>query len=55
MALGNILLYLMVYENSFLLVVRVEQDLTVRVGGVKGFIERGRTWVDNMFSREIVE
>ena len=29
--------------------------MTVGVGGVKGFEERGRTWGDNIFYRDIVE
>ena len=37
---GDILVDLMVDETLFLLIVRVEPDLTVGVGGVKGFEKR---------------
>ena len=37
---GDILVDLMVDETLFLLIVRVKPDLTVGVGGVKGFAER---------------
>ena len=40
MSLEDILVDLMVDETLFLLIVRVEPDLTVGVGGVKGFEER---------------
>ena len=55
MALGDILVDLMVDETSFLLVARVWIYLTVGVGGVKGFAERGWTCGDKMFGRYIVE
>ena len=45
----------MVDEKLFPFVVRVETDLMVRVGGVKGFSERGWTRGEKMFSRYIVE
>ena len=44
----------MVDETFFLLVVQVDPELTAGVGGVKGFTERGWTWGDKMFSRDIV-
>ena len=50
-ALGGILVELMVDDTLFLLVVRVDTDLTVRVVGVKGFAERGWTWGDKVFGR----
>ena len=46
---------LMVDETLFLLVVQFDPDLTVGVGGVKGFTERGWTRGHKMFSRDIVE
>ena len=55
MALGYLLVDLMVDETSSLLVVLFYPYLTVRVGGIKGFSERGCTWEDNMFCRYIVE
>ena len=55
MALRNIPVDLVVYETSFLLVVRVDPDLTVRVVGVKEFSERGWTRGKKMFVRYIVE
>ena len=55
MALGDILVDLMFYETSFLLVVPVDPELTVGVGGVKGFEERGWTWEEKIFSRDIFE
>ena len=55
MALGDLLADLMVDETLFLIVVQVEPDLTVRVGGVIGFAERWQTWVEKMFGRDIVE
>ena len=55
MDLGDLLVYLMVYETLFILVVRVETDLTVGVGGVKGFSYRGWTWGEKMFIINIVE
>ena len=45
----------MVDETLFLIIVKAEPDLMVRVGGVKGFAERGWTWVEKMLSRDIVE
>ena len=45
----------MVDKTLFLFVARVKPDLTVRVGGFKGFEERGWKWVDKMFFRDIVE
>ena len=41
-------------DTLFLLIVRVDPDLKVRVEGVKGFVERGWKWEDKMFSRDIV-
>ena len=55
MSLGDPLVDLMVYETSFLLVVRVYLDLTVGVRGIKGFAERGWTLVEKMFGIYIVE
>ena len=55
MALGDLLVHLMVDEKLFLLVVRVEPDLTVGVGGFKGFSERGWTWGEKMFRRDVVD
>ena len=55
MSLGDPLVDLMVYETSFLLVVRVYLDLTVMVIRINVFAERGWTWVDKMFGRYIVE
>ena len=55
MALGDVLVYLMVYETQFLLVIRVEPDLTVEVGGVVIFAKRGWTWGEKIFCRDIVE
>ena len=55
MDLGDLLVDLMVYETSFILVVRAKTDLLVRVGGVKGFSERGWTWGEKMLGRDIVE
>ena len=55
MALGDILLHLMVDETSFILVIRVEPYLTVGVGGFNRFVDRGWTWGENVFSRDIVE
>ena len=54
MALGDLIVHLMVDETLFLLVLRAESDLTIGVGGVKGFTERGWTWGEKMFSRDIV-
>ena len=42
-ALGYLLVGLMVDETSFLLVVRFYPDLSVGVGGIKGFAESGCT------------
>ena len=53
-----LLVYLMVDETLFFLVVRVKPDLTVGVGGVggvNGFADRGWTWIEKMFSRDIVQ
>ena len=55
MALGDPLVDLMVYETSFILVVQVYLDLTVMVRRIKGFAERGWTWLDKMFGRYIVD
>ena len=55
MALGDLLVDIMVNATSFLLVVQVKPDLTVGVGGIKGFAERGWTWGEKMFGRYIVE
>ena len=55
MALGDILVHLMVDETLFLLVVKVDPDLTVGVGGVKGFAERGWIWGEKMLSIDIVQ
>ena len=46
---------LMVDETLFLLVVQVDPDLTVGVGGFKGFADIGSIWGYKMFSRDIVE
>ena len=53
--LGDLLVHLMVNETLFLLVIQVSLELTVRVGGIKGFAERGCIWEEKMFSRDIVE
>ena len=45
----------MVDETLFLLIVLVDTYLRVEVGGVKGFAERGGTFREKMFSRDIVE
>ena len=55
MALGDIILYIMFNETMFLLVVQVDPDLTVGVGGVEIFAERGYTLGDKMFGRDIVK
>ena len=55
MALGDLLIDLMVDDTLFLLVVRVYSDLSVGVGGIKGFSERGWTWGEKMLGRYIVE
>ena len=43
MDLGDLLLYLMVDETLFLLIIQVYPDVLVRVGGIMGFVERGWT------------
>ena len=52
---GNILVHLMVDDTLFLLIVRVGPDLTVGVGGIKGFIERGWIWGERILSRYVFE
>ena len=55
MALGDLIVHLIVDETSFILVVRVNPDFTVGFGGIKVFAERGWTWGEKIFSRDIVE
>ena len=40
----------MVYENRFLLVVQVDPDLRVDVGGIESFEKIGCTWGEKYFA-----